>query len=113
MLFQADEALMTNDDVIDQLDIEDAAGLHELSGRLDIVRGGRRVAAGVVVAEDEAGAVADNGWAEHLGGAQDRAVGGALVEARLLDPLAPCVPWEEAPFPGFPVSPFQPPQGGP
>ena len=38
MFFQADEALVADDDVVDQLDVEDAAGLHELQGRLNVLR---------------------------------------------------------------------------
>ena len=37
MFFQADEALVPDDDVVDQLDVEDAAGLHKLPGRLDVL----------------------------------------------------------------------------
>ena len=47
-------------------------------------------------AQDQAGAVADDGRAEDLRGAQDRAVGGALVEARLLDQLALGVQQQDA-----------------
>ncbi len=61
----------------------------------------------MVVAEDEAGAVADNGWAENLGGAQDRAVGGALVEARLLDQLALGVQEQDAHLLGVQVGQVQ------
>jgi hypothetical protein len=38
MFFQAHEALVTDDDVVNQFDVEDAASLHELSRRLDILR---------------------------------------------------------------------------
>src|SRR5258708_31374218 len=96
MLFQAHEALMTNDDVIDQLDVEDTAGLHELLCRRDILIRWGRVAAGVVVAEDEARAVADDGGPEDLRGAQHRAVSGALGEAHLLYQLALGVPQQDA-----------------
>src|SRR6266567_2277012 len=91
VFFEAHKAQITDDDVVDKLDVEDAARRHELLRRLDILWRGRRVAAGVVVAEDEAGTFADDGRAEDLGGAQHRAVGGPLVEARLLDQLAPGV----------------------
>jgi hypothetical protein len=45
-------------------------------------RGG--IAAGVVVADDDAGAVAYNRRAKYLGGAQDGAVDGALVAADIV-----------------------------
>jgi hypothetical protein len=38
MLFQAHEALVADDDVVDEFDVEDAPGLHQLQGRLDILR---------------------------------------------------------------------------
>ena len=37
MPLQADEALVADDDVVDQLDVEDAAGLHELLSGFDIL----------------------------------------------------------------------------
>ena len=70
VFFQADKALVTNDDVVDQFDIEDATGRHELFRRVNILRRRRRIAAGVIVAEDEARAIADDGGAKDLGGAQ-------------------------------------------
>ena len=96
VLFEADEALVAEDDVVDQLDVQDAPRRQELLRRHDILRGGSRVAAGMVVAEDEPRAVADDGGTEDLGGAQHRAVGGPLVEAHLLDQLAPCVQQQDA-----------------
>src|ERR1700674_4774217 len=36
VLFEAHEALVADDDVIDQLDVQEATGLHELFGRLDV-----------------------------------------------------------------------------
>ena len=88
MLFEADEALVADDDVIDQLDLQEAASGHELPGCLDVVGRGGRIPAGVVVAEDQAWAVADDGGPEDLGHAHHRAVDGALVAADLLDELA-------------------------
>src|SRR6266571_1045565 len=76
VFFEADEALVADDDVVDQLDVQHAARRHELPGRLDILRRGRGVAAGVVVTEDQARTVADDGRAEDLCCAQHRAVGG-------------------------------------
>ena len=71
VFLQADEALVADDDVVDQLDVEDAARRHQMFRRLDVLGGRRRVTTGVVVAEDEAWAVADDGRAEDLGGAQN------------------------------------------
>ena len=81
VFFEADEALVADDDVVDQLDVEDAPRRHELLRRLDILRRGCRVAAGMVVAEDQARTFADDGGTEDLGGAEDRAVDGALIAA--------------------------------
>ncbi len=69
MFLEADEALLTDDEVVDQLDVEDAPGLHQLPRRLEVLLGGRGVAAGMVVSEDEGGAVANDGLAEDLRGA--------------------------------------------
>ena len=38
MFFQAHEALVADDEVVDQFDVEDAASLHELLCGLDILR---------------------------------------------------------------------------
>jgi hypothetical protein len=91
VFLEADEALVADDDVVDQLDVQNTPRRHELLHRLVILRRRCRVAAGMVVAEDQAGAFAGDGGTEDLGGAQHRAVGGPLVEARLLDQLAPGV----------------------
>jgi hypothetical protein len=45
-LFEADEAVVADDEVIDQFDVELLAGLHELLGDGDVFRQGRRVAVG-------------------------------------------------------------------
>jgi hypothetical protein len=37
VFFQAHEALVADDDVVDQLDVEDASSLHELPRRLDVL----------------------------------------------------------------------------
>src|SRR5207248_8795109 len=76
VFLQADEALLADDDVVDQLDVEHAPRLHELLRHLDVLRRRRGVAAGVVVAEDEARTVADDGRTEDLGGAQHGTVSG-------------------------------------
>jgi hypothetical protein len=39
---------MADDDVVDQLDVEDATSLHQLQGRLNILRLRCRVAAGIL-----------------------------------------------------------------
>src|SRR5260370_14924917 len=64
MFFQAPEALVADDDVIDQLDVQDAAGLHKLLCRHDIIIRWGRGAAGAVAAEDEPRAVAGEGGPE-------------------------------------------------
>ena len=53
VFFEAHEALVADDDVVDQLDVQDAPGRQELLRRLDVIRRGRRVATRMVVAEDE------------------------------------------------------------
>jgi hypothetical protein len=70
---------VANDDVVHQFDVEEAPGLHQPLRGLDVLRGGLGVATGMVVAEDETRAVADDRRAEDLRGAHDRAVDGALV----------------------------------
>ena len=79
LLLQAHEAARADDEVVDQLDFQDGASLDQLPRGVQVVRGGERVAAGVVVADDDAGAVGGDGGAEDLGDAQDGAVDGALV----------------------------------
>src|SRR5258708_21596612 len=61
VFFEADEALVADDDVVDQLDVQHAPRRHQLLCGLDVFPGGRGVAAGGGVAADEAGAVADVG----------------------------------------------------
>jgi hypothetical protein len=65
---------VADDDVVDQLDVHDASRLHQPQGRLNILRLGRRVAAGMGVAEDQAGSCADDGGTEDLSCAQHRAL---------------------------------------
>jgi hypothetical protein len=74
---QAHEAVVADHEVIDKLDIEHFASFNELPGHGNVLgrRGG--IAAGVVVADEDAGAVAYNRRAEYLGGAQDGAIDGA------------------------------------
>jgi hypothetical protein len=48
VFFQADEALVADDDVVDQLDVQDAPGRQELFRRLDILWLWLRVAAGIL-----------------------------------------------------------------
>ena len=96
MLLEADEALVADDEVIDQLDVKHATSRHELFRGLDVLLRRGWVATGVVVAEDDARAVADHGEAEDLGGAQHRAVGGALIEAHLFHQLAFGIQQEQA-----------------
>src|SRR6516162_6110353 len=69
VFFEADEALVPDDDVVDQLDVQDAPRRQELLRRLDIIRRRSWITAGMVMAEDQAGAFTDDGRAEDLGGA--------------------------------------------
>jgi hypothetical protein len=55
VFLEADEALVADDDVVDQLDVQNTPRRHELLHRLVILRRRCRVAAGMVVAEDQAG----------------------------------------------------------
>src|SRR5260370_35370797 len=66
VFFQAHEALVADDDVLDQLDVQDPAGLHKLLCRHDIIIRWGGGAAGVVGAQDEARDVT------HAAGAGDR-----------------------------------------
>src|SRR5437588_5931430 len=81
---QADKPVVADDEMIDKLDIEQFACLDELPGHGNVL--GRRsgIAAGVVVADDDAGAVAYNSRAEYLGGTQHGAIDGTLVAADIV-----------------------------
>ncbi len=76
--------MVADDEVIDKFNIEHFARFNELPGHSDVFgrRGG--IAAGVIVANDDTGAVAYNRRAKYLGGAQDGAIDGALVAADIV-----------------------------
>jgi hypothetical protein len=75
-LLQAHEAARTDDDVVDQFNVEDFARLDQLPRGVDVILGGCWIAAWVVVADDDTGAVVRDGGAKYLGGAEDGAVDG-------------------------------------
>ena len=52
--------------MVDQFDFEQAARLDQLFRDVGVVLRGRRVAAGVVVADDDAWAIAGDGWPEDI-----------------------------------------------
>src|SRR5260370_42268591 len=81
---QFNNAVVADEEVIGKLNIEHFARFNKLPGHGNVLgrRGG--IAARVVVADDDAGAVAYNRWAKYLGGAQDGAIDGSLVAADIV-----------------------------
>ncbi len=93
---QARIAARADDDMVDQFYLEDRAGLDQLPRGVDVVLRGGRIAAGVVVADDDARAVAGDGGAEDLGHAQDRAVDGSLVAQHVAHHLVLAIQQQDA-----------------
>jgi len=85
LFLHANEAPRADDDVVDQFDLEQASGLDQLFGDVDVVLGGGRVAAGVVVADDDARAIAGDGGPEDLCHAQTH------VSSHIIEELSPKV----------------------
>src|SRR5262249_49605372 len=65
-LFQADKAVVADDDVVEQLDFQPPPRLAQLLGRLYIFRRGRRVARRMVVQHDDRRAGARDRRLKHL-----------------------------------------------
>ena len=81
-LLEADEELLAaQDQVVQHLHAQGAAGLHQLLGHLHVLGRGRGVAGGVGVRHHHGHGVEGDGLAEDLGGAHLQAVDAALVDA--------------------------------
>src|SRR5579859_7792466 len=78
-LLQAGIAGVADNDVVEQFDVEQFSGGYQLIGDVDIFGGGGRVAARVVVADDNVGAVAHDGRAEDFGNAQHGTIDRAFI----------------------------------
>ncbi len=85
LFLHANETTSADDDVIDQFDFEQVAGLDQLLRDVDVVFGGGWVAAGVVVADDDARAIAGDGGPEDLCHAQTH------VSSHIIEELSPKV----------------------
>jgi hypothetical protein len=83
-LFEAHKAVIADDEVVDQLDVELLACLHKLLGHSDVFGPGRRVAAWMVVANKNAQTVRAHCRAVGFRGTQDRTIDGSLVAADVL-----------------------------
>ena len=68
---EAYEPLPADDHVVQQLDVQQLARLDQLAGEGRVLGAGRRVLAGVVMADDDAGDGLDDRRAEDLGGPDD------------------------------------------
>ena len=95
-LFHANKASRADDDVVDQFDLQQATGLDQLLRDVGVVLRGRRVAAGVVVADDDARAVAGDGGPEDLRHAQHRVVHRSPVAADVAHHLVLAVQQQDA-----------------
>src|SRR5260221_899527 len=84
-LLEADMALLAENDVVEQLDIQQLASLAQLLSRADVLRRGGRVARGMVVHDEDRGAGARDGWLVDLGYAHDAGVDRALIDGMLAD----------------------------
>ena len=71
--------IVANHQVVEDIDVEQAAGVQSLRGRVEIVGRWRRVARRVVVDEDDARGVEAEGVSEQLADTDDRRADGALV----------------------------------
>ena len=79
---QRDVGVVADDEVVEQLDVEQAAGGERLGGQVEVVRRRRRVARRMVVDEDDAGRVEPDRVAEELADPDQRRRHVALVDRR-------------------------------
>src|SRR6266550_3339458 len=77
---QRDPGVMADDEVVEQIDVEQAACSEGLGRQVEVVRRRRRVARRVVVDEDEPGRVEPDGVPEELPDADERGRHVALVD---------------------------------
>ncbi len=74
--------VVADDQVVEQRDVEEPAGGERLGRQVEVVRGWRRVARGVVVDEDDARGVEPDRVPEELADAHQRRADVALVDGR-------------------------------
>src|SRR5947209_11650529 len=72
---------LADNQMVEQLDLQQLARLNQSAGHLDILRAGLGCAAGVVVRDDDRGALEQDRQLEDFTGPDDRRVQTALVEA--------------------------------
>jgi hypothetical protein len=63
---QGEPAPLPDDEVVEQLDIEQLPGGHDLDGQGDVGRRGRRIAGGVAMDRDDGGGLLAHGVTEDL-----------------------------------------------
>src|SRR5438093_1444596 len=73
-LLEGDEAVVAEDDVVEELNAEESAALVEAEGDAAVFGAGAGVAAGVVVDDDDGGGAGDDGVFEHLARVDEAAV---------------------------------------
>ncbi len=78
-------ALLAEDDVVEQLDVQQLARLAQLLGGVDVLGRGGRVAGGMVVHHDDRGAGARDRWPVDLGCAHDAGVDCPLINGLLVE----------------------------
>jgi hypothetical protein len=84
---QANKTVVADDEMIDQFDVQLLACLHQLLCDGDILVRGGWIATGMVVADNNAGAIAQDGGAVDLRCTQYRAIDRSLVARDILDDL--------------------------
>ena len=73
-LFEAVVATIANDDVVEHVHAEQRAGINEATCQLDVVSAGARIAAGMIVREDDRCGVCQQRRLEHLARMDERRV---------------------------------------
>ena len=86
-LAEAHVARVTDDEVIEDVDAEEFASSRKASRDLVVLRTRRRVAAGVIVREDDRRRVRENRRFEHFARVNDRAVERATTDLVIADHL--------------------------
>jgi hypothetical protein len=80
---QRDVGIVTDDEMVEQVDVEKTAGGERLGGQVQVVGRGRGVAGRMVVLKDHAGRVQPHRVAEQLADAHEGGADVALVGRRL------------------------------
>ena len=72
--FEGEELGVGDDEVVEDLDAEDFAGVAEAFGELDVFAARRWVPGGMVVGEDDVGCAHEDCGAENLAGVNQRSI---------------------------------------